>query len=66
MSQQDFAAPALIQLTVEASVREGLGYPNHRIDGSIVPTGWLNNQPENLMSIGNSTQSLAGKTESGS
>lgn len=66
MSQQNLAAPALIKLTVEPSVREGLGYPNHRIDDSIVPTGWLNNQPQNLLSIGNNTQSLTGKTESGS
>jgi hypothetical protein len=66
MSQQDLAAPALTQLTVESSVREGLGYPNHRIDDSLVPTGWLNKQAENLNDIGNTTQSQAGKTESGS
>ena len=66
MSQQDLAAPASSGLTVASSVLDGLGYPNHRSANAAIPTGWLNGQPEGLRNIGTSTQSPAGKTESGS
>jgi hypothetical protein len=66
MSQQELSAPALAQLTVEPSVSQGLGYPNHRIDAPVAPTGWQPIRHENLNIVGLQSESSAPGAESGS
>jgi hypothetical protein len=66
MSQQELSAPALAQLTVEPSVSQGLGYPNHRIDAPEAPTGWQGIQTDNLNIVGNASGSETPSSDSGS
>lgn len=40
MSQNQLGAPALVAVTVEPTVKDGLGYPNHRDAEAKEPTGW--------------------------
>jgi hypothetical protein len=66
MSQQELSAPALAQLTVEPSVSQGLGYPNHRIDAPVAPTGWQPIRHQNLTIVATQAESSALGAESGS
>lgn len=66
MSHQELASPANSKLTVEPSVSAGLGYPNHRIDAPIAPTGWQVAKDTNLTSVGSKVQAPALSAESGS